>query len=675
MRNTKKHAWRILLSCLALLLAFAMVLTGCDDKTPNEPAGSDTQETTGADNGGTTGGNGNNGDNGNQTPGACAHTGDFICTTCGTRLSPDGFFTGEKTATKSVTLVLDKLNVTVPSYSSTTQVTLKSLELQISLGEQNALNGFGSADCTVVETRTTGDDTDQATPTTTTTNVKALLKLESGVLYGTMDVAIAPANQGGTAFIRLSLEELLGLALDEMPADAKETFLAIMDRMPGVIEDHLLPMVEAFLAAHEDLEDVCARLADVLFTLTKDGDNYVMAFSMQKLIKLNETLNTKTLPELYDSILGTGKFAELESFANGLLEMTVSELLAELKEQGIDAEKILAMIKALLPNDEATGSVVGALTQIESMLKDQTVLSTKLKDLIFGDSETAESDVTAAKQAIAEVFTMLKGNTVYGLLEQLMNGNEDADGDMVPSPPVATYSDSAATAPGLYEQVGGVLNMLGNGIVFSQTTDANGNFISAALSVNLPDLFGQIELRVLTSYTSKVDYSKVVSKVEADENKLTVEKLLVALKDRYGDDAVVYDQATGLATITFIADHEAVQNIPGSWIKVTIVNAVEVQLQINLKEAVGYIHADDAQDQDDMYILLFQKASCTYLGEVEMNLFASGTGEPVELEPEQMEMIAEMQMTAEELFAKSGLLSLELEMDATGKLTVVGVSG
>lgn len=674
MRNTKKHAWRILLSCLALLLAFAMVLTGCDDKTPNEPAGSDTQETTGADNGGTTGGNGNNGDNGNQTPGACAHTGDFICTTCGTRLSPDGFFTGEKTATKSVTLVLDKLNVTVPSYSSTTQVTLKSLELQISLGEKNALNGFGSADCTVVETRTTGDDTDQAPTTTTTTNVKALLKLESGVLYGTMDIAIAPANQGGTAFIRLSLEELLDLALDEMPADAKETFLAIMDRMPGVIEDHLLPMVKAFLAAHEDLEDVCARLADVLFTLTKDGDNYVMAFSMQKLIKLNETLNTKTLPELYDSILGTGKFAELESLANGLLEMTVSELLAELKEQGIDAEKILAMIKALLPNDEATGSVVGALTQIESMLKDQTVLSTKLKDLIFGDSETAESDVTAAKQAIAEVFTMLKGNTVYGLLEQLMNGNEDADGDMVPSPPVATYSDSAATAPGLYEQVGGVLNMLGNGIVFSQTTDANGNFVSAALSVNLPDLFGQIELRVLTSYTSKVDYSKVVSKVEADENKLTVEKLLVALKNRYGDDAVVYDQATGLATITFIADHEAVRNIPGSWIQVAIVNAVEVQLQINLKEAVGYIHADDAQDQDDMYILLFQKAFCTYLGEVEMNLFAPGTGEPVELKPEQMEMIAEMQMTAEELFAKSGLLSLELEMDATGTLTVVGVS-
>lgn len=673
MRNTKKHAWRILLSCLALLLAFAMVLTGCDDKTPDEPAGSDTQEITGADNGGTTGGNGDNGGDGGQAPGTCTHTGDFICTTCGARLSPDGFFTGDKTAPTTVTLVVDKLNVAMPVDGSGTSVTLKALELQLGLKNGTELTGFGYADCTVVEKRTSDDQV-----STTTTNVKATLKLENGTLYGTMDVAITPRNDGGTAYICLSLEELLGLAMDEMPADAKAIFTEIMDKLPDAVEDHLVPMIEAFLAAHQDLEDVCARLADLLFTLTKDGDNYVMAFSMQKLNQLNETLNTKKISELYDSILGKGKFAELETFANGVLDMTVSEVLAEVKKQGIDVEKIFAMIKAFLPSEGTDDSVSGMLTQIEAMLKDQTFLATKLKDLIYGDSETSAEDLAETKQMIAAVFTMLKDNTFYGLVEQVMGGNDDQDSDSfdnLPSISPDTYTDSAATAPGLYDQVKGLLNMLGNGIAFSETTDATGSFVSASLSVNLPSLFGQVEIRVLTSYTSKVDYSKVASSVEADRSKLTVDQLLAALRDHYGDDAVMYDQTTGMATITLVASEEDRAYFGEIALPIAVVNSVKVRLQINLKEAVGYIHADDMNGQEDAYILLFKKAACTYLGEVQLGLFEVGTGTPIELTPEQMEKfhIDSMRLTAEELFDLNGILTLELTLDETGKLTIVDV--
>lgn len=612
MKRKTLHTW---LSCVALLLAALMVMTvlaGCKNPSEN-PTGTTADNGTSTDDPATTTGK----TDGPEFPEACDnHKGNFICENCGGRMTPNGFFTSMKTteADEAINVLVENLSVTAQG----NLVVIEKAELTLKLENNNPVV-TGYAKGSVPENGET-----EAIP------FEGTLILKDGKI----SVAATATQYGKTenAEAYATLEALLS----ELPNGISTMIGEILPKLPAFINGQLIPAFKAIVEAHPELEDICARIADLFLTVTKTDNGYTVALSFDRLLALNEKLGTAKVSEFYDSIFGAGAFAKLETYANGVLDKKVSEVLNDLKAQGIDVVALLEMVNTLLPVDDKGNTVMSdALKQ----LKDETFLATTVGSLLVKlnaegpmTDEDAAKALTDLKDQIAQLFAGMKKVTVWEGIEDLMSkgsGNrpiESQPGDV--GGYAAPETDGGAAAPSMADMVKSVLEMYKDQIKISYTTDAYGKVLSEniELALEVKDESGDEtavkfaisgKVQFVNKYTSTVDYSKCEEKTNANLKSLTdkADKIEEILKEdvkdflKYKFDAATvgtcetnYDKTSGILTVQFSVitdDYNAYVPNPEDETRelMIVVSAInKVEMKINLKDIMMVTFNDDCKD-------------------------------------------------------------------------------
>lgn len=352
MKRKTLHTW---LSCVALLLACLMVLTvlaGCKNPSEN-PTDTGTGNGTSTEAPATTTGKSDKTE-GPEFPEACDnHKGNFICENCGKRMTPNGFFTTMKAteADEAINVLVDNLSVTAKG----DLIKIEKAELTLKL-VNNVPVVTGYAKGTVTE-----DGETEATP------FEGTLILKDGKI--SVAATATPYGETENAEAYATLEGVLG----ELPDNIRTVIGEILPKLPAFINGQLLPALKAIVEAHPELEDICARIADLFLTVTKTDNGYTVALSFDRLLALNEKFKTVKIGEFYDSILGEGAFAKLKTYANDIFGKTVSDVLNELKAEGIDVVALLKMVNSLLPVDESGKTV---MNQVLEQMENEKFLAT-----------------------------------------------------------------------------------------------------------------------------------------------------------------------------------------------------------------------------------------------------------------------------------------------------------
>ncbi len=606
MKRKTLHTW---LSCVALLLAALMVMTvlaGCKNPSEN-PTGTTADNGTSTDVPATTTGK----TDGPEFPEACDnHKGNFICENCGGRMTPNGFFTSMKTteADEAINVLVENLSVTAQG----NLVVIEKAELTLKL-ENNAPVGTGYAKGSVTENGET-----EAIP------FEGTLILKDGKI----SVAATATQYGKTenAEAYASLENLLS----ELPNGIGTMIGEILPKLPAFINGQLIPAFKAIVEAHPELEDICARIADLFLTVTKTDNGYTVALSFDRLLALNEKLGTAKVSEFYDSIFGAGAFAELETYANGVLDKKVSEVLNDLKAQGIDVVALLEMVNTLLPVDDKGNTVMSdALKQ----LKDETFLATTVGSLLVKlnaegpmTDEDAAKALTDLKDKIAHLFAGMKKVTVWEGIEDLMSkgsGNRPIEsqlGDV--GGYAAPETDGGAAAPSMADMVKSVLEMYKDQIKISYTTDAYGKVLSEniELALEVKDESGDEtavkfaisgKIQLVNKFTSEIDYSKTEEKVNADLNSLNEKMEQIAnlikadLEKSKTDRVVTTDQTNGILTAKYTdatSYPSYIHEDDGSTKMTLVTETNQVELVINLKSVLTMSISDDCKNLREIYV-------------------------------------------------------------------------
>ena len=606
MKRKTLHTW---LSCVALLLAALMVMTvlaGCKNPSEN-PTGTTADNGTSTDDPATTTGK----TDGPEFPEACDnHKGNFICENCGGRMTPNGFFTSMKTteADEAINVLVENLSVTAMG----NLVVIEKAELTLKL-ENNAPVGTGYAKGSVTENGET-----EAIPFESTLILKD----------GKISVAATATQYGKTenAEAYASLENLLS----ELPNGIGTMIGEILPKLPAFINGQLIPALKAIVEAHPELEDICARIADLFLTVTKTDNGYTVALSFDRLLALNEKLGTAKVSEFYDSIFGAGAFAELETYANGVLDKKVSEVLNDLKAQGIDVVALLEMVNTLLPVDDKGNTVMSdALKQ----LKDETFLATTVGSLLVKlnaegpmTDEDAAKTLTDLKDKIAQLFAGMKKVTVWEGIEDLMSKGsgtrpiESQPGDV--GGYAAPETDGGAAAPSMADMVKSVLEMYKDQIKISYTTDAYGKVLSEniELALEVKDESGDEtavkfaisgKIQLVNKFTSEIDYSKTEEKVNADLNSLNEKMKQIAnlikadLEKSKTDPVVNFDETTGILTAKYTDATNYTSYIhedDGSTKMTLVAETNQVELVIDLKSVLRMSISDDCKNLRAIYV-------------------------------------------------------------------------
>lgn len=618
MKRKTLHTW---LSCVALLLAALMVMTvlaGCKNPSEN-PTG------TTADNGTSTaapatttgktdGPDGPEKPEGPEFPEACDnHKGNFICENCGGRMTPNGFFTSMKTtdADEAINVLVENLSVTAKG----DLIVIEKAELTLKL-ENNAPVGTGYMKGTVTNK---GE--------TKASKIEGMVTLKDGKIRVVANSDMNGIDENAEAYITLDM------LYDEMSTSMAELVRSLMTKLPSFVNTQLIPALKAIVEAHPELEDICARIADLFLTVTKTDNGYTVALSFDRLLALNEKLGTAKVSEFYDSIFGAGAFAEMETYANGVLDKKVSEVLNDLKAQGIDVVALLEMVNTLLPADDKGNTV---MSDVLKQLKDETFLATTVGSLLVKmnaegpmTDEDAAKALTNLKTQIAQLFAGMKKVTVWEFIEDLMSKGGKNEPTGYEAPQVDGDGEGDAQEPSMSDMVKLVLEDYKDKIKISYTTDAYGKVLSASIeadditvydeSGDNPVLMFAVKGKVqfVNKYTSTVDYSKCEEKTNANLKSLTdkADKIEEILKEdvkdflKYKFDAATvgtcetnYDKTSGILTVQFSVitdDYNAYVPNPEDETRelMIVVSAInKVEMKINLKDIMMVTFNDDCKD-------------------------------------------------------------------------------
>ena len=603
MKRKTLHTW---LSCVALLLACLMVMTvlaGCKNPSEN-PTDTGTGNGTSTEAPATTTGKSDKTE-GPELPEACDnHKGNFICENCGKRMTPNGFFTTMKAteADEAINVLVDNLSVTAKG----DLIKVEKAELTLKL-VNNVPVVTGYAKGSVTENGET-----EATP------FEGTLILKDGKI----SVAATATQYGKTenAEAYATLEGVLG----ELPDNIRTVIGEILPKLPAFINGQLIPALKAIVEAHPELEDICARIADLFLTVTKTDNGYTVALSFDRLLALNEKFKTVKIGEFYDSILGEGAFAKLKTYANDIFGKTVSDVLAELKAEGIDVVALLKMVNSLLPVDE-NGKTV--MSQVLEQMENEKFLATTIGQLFVETDQTLTAEqIKALQEKFASVLNAVEVMTVWEGIEDLMSKG-DENRPIEPQPDdasgyAAPETDGGAAAPSMADMVKSVLEMYKDQIKISYTTDAYGKVLSEniELALEVKDesgdgtavkfaISGKIQL--VNKYTSEIDYSKTEEKINADLNSLNAKMEQIAnlikadLEERETDPVVTFDKTTGILTAKYTDERSYTSIIhedDGSTKNTRITETNQVELVINLKSVLTMSISDDCKNLRAIYV-------------------------------------------------------------------------
>ncbi len=549
------------LSCVAMLLACLMLLTACGEKGNKPDANAGTNTTV---------------EEKLVYPEACDnHHGDFICENCGNRMTPNNFFEKFCGTDKEWTLVLENISVTIPDnnqYTYTDEeaelstLTIKKGELSITLDGTN-IGGYGVitdavytskyTDLKVSGTATIKDSVVYLEFTSDSTNYEYSAPNTDADNETTGAVAVKEVCSTDkvkySVYLPLNyvIESLIGQSdFVEIPSDLGN----ISDEAIETIENGLLLMAKAFVTLHPELEDMVARIADLFFTVTKNDDGYEVVLSVKKLNTLNNTFAEMTVSELVDYVVGEGTYDKLVAYINASYEKTMSQLLTELKTQGIDVVGILTLCKAIVPADTETHPILDAIRQ----LTDEDFLKTTVKELIISDKgDTDLSDnayFDAVKAGVTTQLDEIKNTTVWDAVATVVSGL---------MPPVADETDDAGNEYSsdingavIHDMISAVLETLGeNGVILTVDTALNGSLKSVVLELAIPDAVGG-KISLLSDYKTTADLNAVFETVNANlaVPKANADKIAEALDayfaewDKYA--TIEYNKETCIATIT-----------------------------------------------------------------------------------------------------------------------------
>lgn len=572
MKRKTLHTW---LSCVALLLAALMVMTvlaGCK-KSKDEPK--DTTE-----------------NNGPVFPEACDnHKGNFICENCGRRMTPNGFFTSMKTtdADEAINVLVENLSVTAKG----SLVKIEKAEMSVKLVD-NQLTGNGWVKGTITEEG-------ESTPAP----LEGAFTLKDGKYSMAATTALDGATDNAEMYASF---EMLFLQMNNSVAGMVGE---ILPKAPAFLNDQLLPALKAIVDAHPELEDVCARIADLFLTVTKTDDGYKIALSFDRLSATADKFNTLKVSELCNLILGEGKFDEIKNDANGIFDKKVSEVLDDLKKEGIDVVALMKMVNSILPADDDGKTVMSEiLAQFEDEKFLATTMGTLMLDYINRDTEndTLKMTVEDLKKQVEQVFGAMEKMTVWEFIED-MTKKEDKN---QPSGYAAPQTDKT-----LYDNVKSTLEQYKNNIKFSYNTDVYGKALSATMEMNIAlggttssnggtqvttAISGKIQL--LNKYKSTVDYAKYETRVDASRKELLddVDKIAKVVEKQIKMDhdgaVVTYNEATGILTAKYTEQDNYLRDekIDGEYksIEVSVNNPVE--LTVDLKAVLMSMSSDACKD-------------------------------------------------------------------------------
>lgn len=429
--------------------------------------------------------------------------------------------------------------------------------------------------------------------------------LKDGSVYMTANATVQDANQNAEAFL-LSLDSLFEII--PVNGTVADQISEMMPDIAALIEEKLLPEMKKIIKAHPEMEDICAKLADLFLTVTKTGDGYTVALSFDRLLATNEKFNTMTVRELYDSILGEGKFDELMTYATGILDKTVSDVLADLKKEGIDLVELLKMVDGVMPKDEKGKTPMSSFME---QIENEEFLATTIGNVVLQMSGAAGPEMTeenrkqaldGMKEEIGKIFESMANLTVWAFVEDMMKKEPDNQ----PSGYAAPASESEATKPSLYEQVKDLLTQYKDAVKFSYTTDAYGKPLTASIEANLtiPNrseegakiLFainGKVELTNKFTTTHGEDFEKAVNTVEAsrknvlDSKKVIFELIKKDITDNDQDAKVTLNESTGIVTVTIKSENKT-WNEWWSAVheNVTITGTCDIEMTIDLSKVI-----------------------------------------------------------------------------------------
>lgn len=603
MKRKTLHTW---LSCVALLLACLMVMTvlaGCKNPSEN-PTDTGTGNGTSTEAPATTTGKSDKTE-GPELPEACDnHKGNFICENCGKRMTPNGFFTTMKAteADEAINVLVDNLSVTAKG----DLIKVEKAELTLKL-VNNVPVVTGYAKGSVTENGET-----EATP------FEGTLILKDGKI----SVAATATQYGKTenAEAYATLEGVLG----ELPDNIRTVIGEILPKLPAFINGQLIPALKAIVEAHPELEDICARIADLFLTVTKTDNGYTVALSFDRLLALNEKFKTVKIGEFYDSILGEGAFAKLKTYANDIFGKTVSDVLAELKAEGIDVVALMKMVNSLLPVDE-NGKTV--MSQVLEQMENEKFLATTIGQLfVETDQALTAEQIKALQEKFASVLNAVEVMTVWEGIEDLMSkGDENRPIESQPGDVggyAAPETDGGAAAPSMADMVKSVLEMYKDQIKISYTTDAYGKVLSEniELALEVKDESGDEtavkfaisgKIQLVNKYTSEIDYSKTEEKINADLNSLNAKMEQIAnlikadLEERETGAVVTFDKTTGILTAKYTDERSYTSIIhedDGSTKNTRITETNQVELVINLKSVLTMSISDDCKNLRAIYV-------------------------------------------------------------------------
>lgn len=529
-----------LLALVALLLAGMLLLTGCDDLFAPVEGGS-TEES------GTT----------NETPSDETPSGETPTTAPseGDNSKPNDKPTTDPTDPTLPDISLDDLfgkgefTLVVENIQITSFYTINYIELTPLFDEGGKVNAMGGYVLMRIE---------HFVAKSTCVLKDGKLFVEAISDYDFSDIGYQGTYEGKNG-IYMPISDLfsayMGIAESKLPFELDpEKIVAALQ----TIVDELTPALSELVKDCPTADEILNKIFSQFFSVTTDSEgNSTIRLDLDKVIALNDRLETLTVGGLVDALLGEDAYDKITKWGLETYTKTLGDLMDELAAADVDVEAIIRAVASIFPDDSQMHKDI--LGYIE-VLKATEFRSIPVY-MLFNSELTPEQAAEQVKQ-FKSVLAGLKTMPIWTLIEEMMPSDsispidppEDSS-EAMPMP--ETYDeDNSEDEPTLHDMVDQVLQMLKQMISFEIKVDADGNLLGAEISAEL-GAEKPATVKLVKGHKTEVDYSKVETTVNEVAKHFKTEHAVEAIKSwakKYFDEGttVTYDETTGIVTISYV---------------------------------------------------------------------------------------------------------------------------
>lgn len=246
------------------------------------------------------------------------------------------------------------------------------------------------------------------------------------------------------------------------------------------------------------IEAIVTKGITNLLKIEKVDGGKTVSIDLSKLKDWNKDLQTKTIAELVDLLLGEDAFDGIKDSVDDILAYTVSDFLTYLRTvQGIKIEKLLEALDKLaviITDDEEADfeSLIGAEGDFAEKLTDEEFLNYSI-----GDALMEVMGVSSVEEAASTIKIIL---TTYGQ--------------------VTIYDMMMADATETGAMVDQMIDMIDSMVSFVITVDDDGKFVKEEISLEIfADITGSVSVSITETITNS-GYVVTVAMSDAEGNSL-----------------------------------------------------------------------------------------------------------------------------------------------------------